>query len=160
SRHPLFQVMLVLQNAPIPQVELEGVTMSTLDVDTGTSKFDVTVFLWDTVAGLKGSVEYSTDLFEASTMRRMLGHLKQVLEVVAVEPDRHIKDVPLLTEVERHQLLFEWSGGVDAGLASTISELFAQQVERTPDGVAVEFEDCEMTYHELDQLAENIAASL
>src|SRR6185503_13481906 len=73
-------------------------------------KFDLTIFLWDAAAGLKGSVEYNTDLFDAPTITRMLGHLERVLQAVSLEPDLRIKNVPLLSEAERRQLLVEWSG--------------------------------------------------
>src|SRR5947199_4739406 len=102
-------------------------------------------------------MDYNTDLFDASTIGRMLGHFQRVLEGVAADPDRRLADLPLLTEAERYQLLVEWNATGDreqgtggrsessdswllAPDSSCIHELFAAQAARVPDAIAVVFE--------------------
>ncbi|HHH40712.1 MAG TPA: non-ribosomal peptide synthetase, partial [Chloroflexi bacterium] len=90
SRSPLFQVMFVLQNAPTATLELPGLTMRLLETDSGTAKFDLTLFVEETEEELRGSLEYNTDLFDGATIGRMLGHYRTLLEAIVADPDRPI----------------------------------------------------------------------
>src|SRR5436305_3278435 len=113
SRSPLFQVMLVLQNAPArggmaPVRDLAGVNLLPLEVEGTTSKFDLTLFVVETEQGLDCVLEYSTDLFEADTITRMLAHFQTLLEGVLQDPQALLSDLPLLSSTEREQLLGEW----------------------------------------------------
>src|SRR4028119_73005 len=105
SRSPLFQVMFVFQNTPSLPWKLPGLTITPLEVHSGTSKFDLTLALKETSEGIKGRIEYNTDLFEATTITRMLGHFQTLLEGILVNPDQRLWDLPLLTAAEQHQLL-------------------------------------------------------
>ncbi|MEG4634877.1 condensation domain-containing protein, partial [Microcoleus sp. AR_TQ3_B6] len=109
SHHPLFQVMFVLQNAPMPALELPDLTLSSLEIESSTAKFDLTLAMEDTEQGLVGSLEYNTDLFDAATISRMLGHFQTLLEGIVENPALHLSDLPLLTQPERQQLLVEWN---------------------------------------------------
>ncbi|MBN3890742.1 MAG: non-ribosomal peptide synthase/polyketide synthase [Nostoc sp. JL31] len=159
SHTPLFQVMFVLQNAPISQqLELTGLTVSPLVVKSTTTKFDLTLAMENTATGLVGMWEYNTDLFDASTIERMTGHFLTLLEGIIANPEERISQLPLLTEVEQHQLLIEWNDTqVDYPLDKCIHQLFEEQVGRTPDAVAVVFEDQQLTYHELNSCANQLA---
>lgn len=84
---PLFRVWFVLQNAPMPPLELPGLTLAPLDVDSGTTKFDLALFFFETSEGLEGCFEYNTDLFEAGTIAQMVNQLETLLNKIVVQPD-------------------------------------------------------------------------
>ena len=161
SRNPLFQVMFVLQNASLQPLELPGLSLSPVEVDTGTTHFDLTLNIVDTEQGLVGTLAYNTDLFEAVTITRMLGHFRTLLEAVATAPERRVSDIPLLTEAERQQLLVNWNDTrTDCPKDLCIHQLFEAQVGRTPDAVAVVLEDQQLTYEELNRRTNQLANHL
>ncbi len=161
SRNPLFQVMFVLQNGSLQAVELPGLSLSPLEVDTRTTHFDLTLHIADTEKGLIGTLAYNTDLFEAVTIDRMLGHLKTLLEGVAHGPERRVSDLPLLTEAERQQLLVSWNDArADWQNDLCIHQLFEKQVEKTPDAIALVLEDRQLTYEELNRRTNQLANHL
>jgi amino acid adenylation domain-containing protein len=161
SRNPLFQVMFLLQNASLQPVQLPGLNLTPVEVDTGTTHFDLTLHIVDTDQGLLGTLAYNTDLFEAATITRMLGHFRTLLEAVATAPERRVSDLPLLTEAERQQLLLNSSGTkVDYPKALCIHQLFEAQVERTPDAIAVVLDGQQLTYDELNHQANRLAHHL
>ncbi len=161
SYSPLFQVMLVLQNAPQSQVEMPELEIVGEDVHGGTSKFDLTLSVEETVDGLKGVMEYSTDLFDAETIRRMLGHLRLLLEGMVADPGQRIGELPMLGEIERHRVLVEWNNTRrDYPRDKCVHQLFEEQVEKTPEAVAVEFGDKKLTYRELNAKANQLAHHL
>jgi amino acid adenylation domain-containing protein/FkbM family methyltransferase len=158
SHSPLFQVAFVLQNTPSTPRELEGLTLTPLETATGTSKFDLMLSMEEQSDGLTGSLQYSTDLFDPTTILRMLGHFRSLLEGVAADPNRRLSDLPLLTQAERHQLLVEWNDtDRDFPKNESIHNLFESQAKQTPDTVAVVFEDGELTYRELNARANQLA---
>ncbi|HEY0603676.1 MAG TPA: amino acid adenylation domain-containing protein [Herpetosiphonaceae bacterium] len=158
SRTPLFQVMFVLQNAPMPGLELGNLSMLPVEVDNKTAKFDISFDLTEIDDGIIGFVEYNTDLFAPTTIERMIQHFQQLLESIAGNPEQRIGRVPLLTDAERHTLLNEWSATA-APVAETLTlpALFAAQAVRTPDAIAVVFGDQPLTYRELDRRASQLA---
>jgi amino acid adenylation domain-containing protein len=161
SHQPLFQVMFALQNAPTEALELPGLTLSSLEIDTATAKFDLTLSMEDTPQGLMGSLEYSTDLFDATTISRMLEHLQTLLEGIVANPQQRLADLPLLTEAERQQLLVEWNRtAMDYPKDVCVHQLFEAQVEQTPEAVAVVFADQQLTYSELNRHANQVAHHL
>jgi amino acid adenylation domain-containing protein len=161
AHNPLFQVMFVLQNASGRKTGLPGLTLSPVEIDTGTAHFDLTLHIADTEQGLIGTLAYNTDLFEDATIIRILGHFRILLEAVAANPERRLSDLPLLSEPERQQVLLEWND-TKAGYRTdlNIHQLFEAQVERTPDAVAVVFEYEHLTYAELNRRANRIAHHL
>jgi amino acid adenylation domain-containing protein len=158
SHAPLFQVMCVLQNAPKQTLELSGVSLEPMEVDSGASKFDLTLFISEGPDGLSGELEYKADLFEAETIRRMLGHWEVLLEGIATDPSRHFSELPLLPEAERQQLLVEWNATqVAYPHEICLPQLFEAQVERTPEAIAVACGDQTLTYRELNARANQLA---
>ena len=158
SQNPLFQVLLIFQNAPRQASELTGLTLSSLEIDPETAKFDLTLELAETAQGLSGWVEYSTDLFEAGTISRMVTHFRMLLEGVVANPAERLSSLPLLPTEERHHLLVEWNDtAAEYPKDACLQELFAAQVERTPDAVAMIYEDQYLTYRELNQHANRLA---
>ncbi|MEG4588313.1 amino acid adenylation domain-containing protein [Microcoleus sp. MOSTC5] len=158
SYSPLFQVGFALQNGLTQTLELPGLTLNSHEIDTGTANFDLMLFLEETERGLTATWEYSTSLFQPSTIARMHGHFQILLEGIIANADRRISELPLLSERDRHQLLVEWNKTqVDYPKNSTIHQLFEAQVEQTPDAVAVVFENQQLTYKELNQKANQLA---
>jgi amino acid adenylation domain-containing protein len=157
SHAPLFQVMLVLLNNPREVLRLPGLTLEPLEVDTGTAKFDLALFIWEEEGGLKVQSEYNTDLFDAATITRMLTAFQNLLRGVVVDPDQPLSALPLLTNTERHQLLVEWNKSHADYPNRCIHELFEAQAARTPDAVALVFEDKQLTYRELNRRANQLA---
>jgi|SRR5579883_2751987 len=107
SYNPLFQVMFVFQNAPMPGWEFSELTLSPLEVDNKTTKLDLTLSLTETEQELIGTFTYNTDLFDDATIARMVGHLHTLLEEVIADPNKCICELPILTEAERYQLLMK-----------------------------------------------------
>ncbi|MCP4662995.1 MAG: amino acid adenylation domain-containing protein, partial [bacterium] len=169
SHHPLCQVMFGYQNFPRPPIELRRLTLSVpggAEFDTGTSKFDLTLFLEEVGKEIHGSLEYNSDLFERVTIRRMLGHFGNLLAAVVDEPGRRISELPLLTAGEQHQLLGEWNDtGSAYPAAASLGELFAAQVAATPEAVAVvsgggDPAAEQVSYRELERRANRLAHCL
>ena len=107
---------------------------------------------------MAGFFEYSTDLFDHSTIERMVGHFQTLVEGIVADPDPPISTLPLLTEAEMHQLLVLWNDtAADYPSDSCIHELFEAQVERTPEAIAVQFRGEQLTYRELNSRANQLA---
>jgi phthiocerol/phenolphthiocerol synthesis type-I polyketide synthase E len=161
SYTPIFQVMFVLQNTPPEKLELPNLTLTALKPKNNTAKFDLTLSLKETETGISGEWEYSSDLFEAATVHRMIGHLQTLLAGIVANPEYPVSKLPLLTESERHQLLVEWNNTqIDYPEDKCIHQIFEAQVERTPDAVAVVFEEQQLTYRELNCRANQLAQYL
>jgi non-ribosomal peptide synthetase component F len=158
SRNPLFQVMFVLQNTPPHSPELADLMLSVQGIDSETALFDLTVSLWEKPEGLSGWFEYNTDLFDIATIVRMIGHFQTLLEHIVTNPEQRIAELPLLTVAERQQLLIEWNDvQADYSTDLCVHQLWEAQVERTPDSVAVVFENEQLTYRELNRRANQLA---
>jgi amino acid adenylation domain-containing protein/non-ribosomal peptide synthase protein (TIGR01720 family) len=161
NRNPLFQAGFVLQNAPLPALELPGLRAQVEESDSGTSKFDLTLVTQETAEGLAVCFEYSTDLFDESTIARMSEHLKTLLSAIANDPERRISELPLMTAQELNTVVREWNHTETPFLAnSCLHDLFLDQVRRTPDSVALEFGDQHLSYAELNARANRIAGAL
>ncbi len=158
SHSPLFQVMFAFHNTPRELWELPGLTITPLEIHSGAAKFELTLDLEETSEGIKGGIEYNTDLFDATTIARMLGHFQTLLAGIVANPEQHLSDLPLLTTTERHQQLFEWNNTqADYDLSQCLHQLFEAQVEKTPDAIAVKFADKHFTYSELNSRANQLA---
>ncbi|MEC4812178.1 MAG: amino acid adenylation domain-containing protein [Scytonema sp. PMC 1069.18] len=157
SYNPLFQVMFTLTNAPNQALELPGLSIAPIEVENFTSKFDLTLFVTETEQGLHCGWEYNTDLFEDSTIARMNGHFQILLEAIVANPQQNINKLPLLSPTEKHQLLLEWNHTQVDYPHKCIHELFEEQVKRTPDAIAVVFENQQLTYQELNHRANQLA---
>ncbi len=160
SHHPLFQVSFTLQMPPL-LIELPGVTATPIEFDNGTSKFDLLAELWEENGKVRGHFEYDTDLFDRSTIQRMIGHYQVILESVVANPQARISELALLPTAERAQLLDAWNDtAVSYPDTLCLHHLFEQQVAKTPDKIAVVFEDIELTYQQLNEEANQLAHHL
>ncbi|HYG09797.1 MAG TPA: condensation domain-containing protein, partial [Pyrinomonadaceae bacterium] len=158
SRHPLFQVMLEIQNEGENLLELPALSMESVEVDDATAKFDLTLLVGESENGLSLRFEYSVDLFEAETIKRMGRHFENLLEGIVADPARAVADVSLLTDAERVQLLAEWNETTTPfPLEQCFHELFEAQSERSPEAVAAACGDARLTYRELNARANQLA---
>ena len=162
SYTPLFQVMLTLHNTPMDELALPGLSMSPVKSENATAKFDLSLSLAENKDGLEGYFEYSTDLFDISTIERMRNHFAHLLQMIAAEPNTPVGDLAMLSEDERQQLLYRFNDNV-----ATISpdpralhQLFEAQAARTPQHVAVVHEGVALSYAELNQRANQLAHHL
>ncbi|MCY1023392.1 non-ribosomal peptide synthetase [Pyxidicoccus sp. MSG2] len=166
SHAQVVQVMFVLQNAPTleaaPSAALQlTATAESWEVNTGTTKCDLVLYMARTPEGLRATFEYDTDLFDDARIERMAGHLQVLLEAAAFDSHQPLAVLPLLTPTERHQLLHEWnSASADFPRDLCVHELFSQQAARTPDAVAVSYGAHALTYRELDARSNQLARHL
>ncbi|MEH2084378.1 MAG: amino acid adenylation domain-containing protein [Nostoc sp.] len=162
---PLFQVKFSL-NPPwsngrgMASVQLPDLTITSLFgyIYHGKTKYDLTLVLREQDNGLGMVFDYNAEMFDASTIERMLGHFKTLLEGIVANPDRPIAELPLLTAPEQHQLLVEWNNKqADYPQDTCIHKWFETQAKRTPNNIAVSFENQQLTYQELNQRANQLA---
>jgi amino acid adenylation domain-containing protein/non-ribosomal peptide synthase protein (TIGR01720 family) len=167
SFSPLYQVALVCDRSH-QSMNMDGLILESLIPESKAAAIDLTLTILEQPDSLQGTWNYNTDLFDSSTIERMIGHFVTLLKAIVVNPQQRIDQLPLLTEFEEHQLLVEWNNTqVDYPVDKCIHHLFEQQVERTPDAVAVVFVDeqsaasrrvnQQLTYHELNNRANQLA---
>ena len=163
SRSPLFQVMFTLQSAMHAReaMTLPGLALAREDVESGTSKFDLTLSMEDRPSGLSCWIEYATDLFDAATIARMEGHLRTLLTALVRAPESRVRDLSILDEAERRTVLVDWNATAFAHPEDAcIHEVFEAQAARTPDATALIFEDRRLSYRELNARANQLAHAL
>jgi amino acid adenylation domain-containing protein len=174
SRQPLFQLMFVLQNAPMPAIETPDLSFQPLQTNRGMVLFDLALYMYGNNQLITGGFEYNTDLFDESTITRLIEHYKTLLEGIVENPGQRIVDLPILTEGDKQQLIVEWNDTErDYPRDKCIHELFEAQVEKTPDNIAAVYpstlrhaqgsgqvEDERLTYKELNERANQLARYL
>ncbi|HLX78422.1 MAG TPA: amino acid adenylation domain-containing protein, partial [Acidimicrobiales bacterium] len=161
-RHsPLFQVLFQFHEAGRDSHELPGLTLRRVELERRQAKFDLALTLAKTDEGLHVSFEYSTDLFEAATVERLLANFEVLLRGLVAEPDRAVSEVEILSPAERAQIdRWNETGSARPELGRCVQELFEEQVIRTPDAVAVEFGERSVSYAELNARANGLARRL
>ncbi|WP_184261227.1 non-ribosomal peptide synthetase, partial [Granulicella mallensis] len=163
SRHPLFQIMLTLQNAPEPTLELSGVTATLEPVPTDVAKFDLSFTFTErrdgkgAPEGIDGSIEYSTDLFDRDTVEVFARRLELVLEAAVANPDQMIEEIDVLGAEERRLVLEEWNQTATDLKTQTFAEIFEEQVEYAPEVLALVFGTQQLSYGELNGRANKLA---
>lgn len=158
SRAPLFQVAFTFQAEPKGELSLSNLVCKNLRFENSASKFDLTLIVEDGPDGLTAICKYATDLFKRSTVKRMLRHFTRLLEIVTTAPDRKVEGILPMSEAERRQILMGWNDTkADFNFNRPVSEMFEEQVERTPDASAVAFENNQITYAELNRQANRLA---
>ena len=160
SRSPVFQIVFALQSTPLA---------AQFEVSTVGSMFDLSLFMWDGPAGVRGVFEYNTDLFDTATVARMKDHFVTLCSAAVADPGCSVARLPMLAGSERRRILEEWSGKqVDYPRHSSIAEVFEEVAARWPDAVALEAADPggepypvgRLTYRELSLAATTLAARL
>ncbi|MFJ8743802.1 amino acid adenylation domain-containing protein [Embleya sp. NPDC127516] len=166
AHHPLFQVMLVLQNTPAGTFELPGLRVSGRPTPTGTARMDLTLSLAEQHTpdgapnGIVGTVEYATDCFDRAAVEALTDRWTRLLASVADDPDRPIGHVEIMSAQERRRVLQEFDRTAPATPGRSMPALFAAQVEQTPDALALIAGDGEPTYRELNARANRLAHAL
>ncbi|HUQ56290.1 non-ribosomal peptide synthetase [Lentzea sp.] len=157
ARHPLFQVMVVLQNNAGGEAVFPGCVAETVEVERHTAKFDLTLTLHETGDGLTCHLEYATDLFTGRTATAILDRYARFLTAVAENPDLRVSEVDLLTPAERHRVAVEWNDTGDVDTDECVHEIFAGHAKKTPGATALIHENGRTTYAELDAHANRLA---
>jgi amino acid adenylation domain-containing protein len=161
SHAPLFQVAFALRNAEPPMEGVAGLEVTGVDAETETTKFDLTLELAESEAGLRGALVYSTDLWDAATLRRMALHLERVLEQVAADPNARLSALRLADEDERRMLVHDWNR-TDRPYPTDVClhERFQAHAAARPDAIALEWDDVALTYAQLDARTNQLAHHL
>ena len=157
SHTPLFQVMLVLQNALTAELDLGELRLGTTAEESRTAKFDLTLALRESEGALHGVLNYNTELFDAETIERLLRHFQQLLVQVVRDPEGVVSELRLISKAEEQQLLVEWNQTSRTLPEGTIAQLFEDQVARTPEAVALVFGTEQVSYAELNRRANQLA---
>jgi amino acid adenylation domain-containing protein len=158
--HPIFQVMFTFQNIPKQIFEIPGLVIKEIAFESGIAKLDLSVEVWDD-GQLHSQFEYRTDLFEKSTIQRMLGHFENLLREAAKNPDSLVGELEIMSDEEREQVLIDWNcTAADYPRNLTIPESFEAQVERDPTAIALIYEDQRWTYSAVNQAANRLARIL
>ncbi|MDY7049586.1 MAG: amino acid adenylation domain-containing protein [Microcystis panniformis WG22] len=159
SHNPLIQVMFSLQNTPQSEASLSGLKMENLPLSVELkARFDLEVNFWEVSDCLEAVWCYSTDLFATGSINQMGQHFQNLLTAIAANPNMGIFELPMLSDAERNQLLSSWNEThTDYPSDKCIHQLFEEQVERTPNAVAVVFKGQQLTYAELNSRANQLA---
>ncbi|HEY54092.1 MAG TPA: amino acid adenylation domain-containing protein, partial [Caldilineae bacterium] len=160
SYTPLFQVMFSLQAAATRTIQLPDLTMEQINLDSGAAKFDLNLVMIDHPENLRGRIAYNRDIFDHATIERMMGHFQTLLTGMVTEPEQRISHLPLLTPVEREEVLHAFPDVRPYPAERTLVDWFEEQVERTPQREALSFEDTHYTYRELNARANQLAHHL
>ncbi|MGA9118032.1 MAG: amino acid adenylation domain-containing protein, partial [Bacteroidota bacterium] len=161
SHSPLFQVMLVVQNARTNGHESTALTINPVEAHSGTAKFDLTLFMVEGPERIGGALEYNTDLFDKETAERMVRHFGCLVEDIIANPDKEISCLTMVPAEELHRLLMDWSGGTNAaGPLSPIDALLREQAARTPDEVAIASREGHLSYQDLEERVDLLAEYL
>ena len=165
AHHPLFQVMLTLQNLDDVEPRLTGLTVRADQVDGEAAKVDLAFLLEEQVedgvpAGVGGIVRYATSIFDAATVQALADRFVRLLGAAVREPERPLREIDVLSDAERGRILERWQGRPAEVPAHTWPDLFERQVRRTPDAEAVVRGAESLTYRELDERADRLAHRL
>ena len=157
---PLFQTMFIHERMPREPREAASVWFESEDVPSVGTMVDLIMEISESKTRVTGRLKYRQELWDAATIERMAGHFLTLLKALVADPGMRIGRLPLLTEAERHKILVEWNDTAVEYPNKCVHELFEEQVARTPDAIALVFEDQELTYSELDERANHLAHHL
>jgi len=156
--NPLFQVMFVWENSYVYTKDLPNLSITCQEGYNNTSKVDLTMLVRETDQELLLTLEYDSNLFKPDTAQRILGHFSTLAAAIAINPDQTLADLPLLTKSEQQQILRDWNNTkVNYQQSECLHQLFEQQVEKTPESIALQFETQQLTYKELNEKANQLA---
>ncbi len=157
SYNPIFQVVFALQPNSESALKIPGLEIQTVKLGAATAKFDLFLSATETADGLSLTAEYSTDLFDAATVRRLMSHYRNLLEALVVNPNLRVSELPLLSEAERQQLLFDWNDTTTEFPNKCLHELFESKAAAEPQQIAVSHDENNLTYEQLNRQANQIA---
>ncbi|RCJ27418.1 non-ribosomal peptide synthetase [Nostoc sp. ATCC 43529] len=157
NRNPLYEVMFVLQNTPTNVQEVSGLTLRTLDFDSGTSQLDIFLSMFESQDGLTGCLEYNTDIFDATTISKFINNYQNLLENIIANPQQRICELSPLAPAEQEQLLFNFNQTSAEYKDVCLHELFEQQVEVSPNSIALIHQSDKLTYRQLNYQVNQVA---
>ena len=167
---PLFQVMFVLHNGPTRALQLPGIRSALAAGARSMSKFDLSLSLRESAAGLSGEFVYKAELFDSTRIQRLASHLKTLLGALVEHPDRALAELPLLSAVVRQQVVVEWNDTGETlltdgqrdpvGERQSLHHLLEKQAVRTRDRIALSFADQHLSYRRIDQHAAGLSQIL
>ncbi|MET8046927.1 amino acid adenylation domain-containing protein [Streptosporangium sp. NPDC005286] len=160
SRSPLFQMMFLYQQGADSRPDLDGLTVTSVQVPCETSKFDLTLALRDDDDGIEGIVEYSTDLFDEDSIRRLIRHFRTLVAGAVADATTPVRELPILSSTEREQILVEWNRTHQPLGDDLVHQVFTARARFAPDDVAVVDGNGELTYRELDAASDEWARAL
>lgn len=161
ARNPLFQTVFQFVPETAPALRLPSVSIEPMEIELGTSKFELTVTLSESVSGLVGDVEYSSELFDEASIERLVAHFHTLLESIVSNPNQKVSLMPIVPAAELASLVGTWSGtATHYPRNATISELFEEQVLKNPEATAVLFDGQQLSYGELNRRANKLARHL
>ncbi|MBE7122189.1 non-ribosomal peptide synthetase [Bacillus cereus] len=153
-----FEVMFIHQNMPVKYIDLPKLKVESIDIGKEVTKFDLTMITQEEEGFIVGEIVYDCELFDTYMIKRMAGHYQQLLELILENPFNKVDTLSMVTEAEREQLVVEWNKTeTEYPNDKCIHELFEEQVEKSPNSIAVEFESQTFTYQELNNCANQLA---
>jgi len=159
--NPIFQAMFLYNNAAEIPVSDLALNIEDYSLDLGVSKFDLTLFVNEKKTHLETTIEYATDIFSAATMKRMLGHLENILTEVVKNPDTNVAKIPILSETETRLITQEWNQTQqEIPDYQAIHQVITEVAKKNPDAPAVVFKKDQLTYGQLNERANQIAQLL
>ncbi|MCY8834837.1 non-ribosomal peptide synthetase [Bacillus atrophaeus] len=158
SFSPLFQVMFVFQNMPMQKLEMPNLKLNVKRNQNNTAKYDLILEMTEKNEEIVGSFEYNTDLFKQETILRMINHINGLIEEVVKNPEIRIKDINLITEKEKNQILYDFNQTKkEMSQSQTLIGLFELQVKKEPYKIAIQTDEEHLTYQEVNQKANQFA---
>jgi amino acid adenylation domain-containing protein len=160
SYNPIYQVAFALQTYSKTNLEIPDLKIEPIELGSVTAKFDLFLSTKETADGLAVTVEYAADLFDAATIQRLIGHYRNLLEVITDNVDLRVSELPLLSESENRQILAEWNETATDFPQTCLHEILAEQASQTPENIAVVATEGNLTYKELNKLSNQVAHHL
>ncbi len=161
SRNPIFDVMFSMQNMNIDEMTIEGLKFKLYEVNSDISKFDITITAIEQNNVIEIELNYCTKLFNKQTIENMSRHLINILNSIAINTNQRLSEIKMLSEEEKHQLLVDFNNTkTNYPREKTIQQLYEEQADKTPDNIAVVFNEKQLTYRELNKKANTIARIL
>ena len=158
SRNPLAQIGFALQNAPISSFDMHDLHVTNMTLVPQSVRYDMELHLWEIPKGMGGYILYAKDLFKSSTIPRIITHFINLLKEISGNPNKRISELLMLSKEETSVILDEWNKtDVEYPGDKCVHELYEEQVEKTPNALAVTFEDKHITYKELNRKANQLA---
>ena len=161
SRNPLFDTMFVLQNTDNKALDINDISIEDYELKSKVSKFDITIEAEEADDGIKFNLEYCTKLFKRETMERLIDHFINILRVSADNPEIKISEIDMLSRGEKRKILVDFNDTREEyPKDKAIFEYFEEQAEKTPENIAVAYEDKKLTYRELNEKSNQLARAL
>ncbi|WP_432403712.1 amino acid adenylation domain-containing protein [Wukongibacter sp. M2B1] len=160
SRNPLVETMFILQNIDTIDVEIDGLKITSYGHQNPTSKFDIGLIATELENGMGFKIEYSTSLFRKDTIERLGQHYLNILEEIPLNIQRAIKEIDVVSQREKHNILIDFNNTKEELSNKAIHELFEEQVEKTPENMALTYNECQLSYRELNKKANSLARCL